>query len=79
MGCPSAIRTAPLAHSSISMLTICRAEPVAEQLPQRLFVPGDAVALDQREKVLRRVAAQRRLGEMRVGGEIAVRARPANW
>src|SRR5690606_34231055 len=40
---------------------------VAEQLPQRLLVPGDAVALDQRQEVLRRVPAQRRLGEMGMG------------
>lgn len=39
---------------------------VAEQLPQRLFVPGDAVAIDQSDEVLRPVAAQGRLGEMRV-------------
>ncbi len=45
----------------------CRA--VAEELAEGLFVPGDAVALDQREKVGRRVAGQGRLGEMRVGGE----------
>src|SRR5690606_16183378 len=40
---------------------------VAEQLPERLLVPGDAVALHQREEVLRGVPAQRRLGEMGIG------------
>ncbi len=49
---------------------------VAEQLPQRLLVPGDAVPLHQVEEIARRVAAERRLGEMRVGREIAVRRGP---
>src|SRR3546814_3182224 len=40
---------------------------VAEQLPQGLLVPGDAVAVDQGDEVLRRVAAQRRHAEVRVG------------
>ena len=39
---------------------------VAEELAQRLFMPGDAMRLDQFEKVGGRVAAQRGLGEMRV-------------
>jgi hypothetical protein len=46
---------------------------VAEELTQRLLVPGDAVLLDQREEILRGVAAQRRLDEMRVGRQVAVR------
>ena len=40
---------------------------VAEQLTQRLFVPGDAVAMDQRDEISGRVARQRRFGEMRIG------------
>ena len=35
---------------------------VAEELAERLFVPGDAVLFDQRDEVVRRVARQRRLG-----------------
>ena len=46
---------------------------VAEQLPQRLLVPGDAVPLDQRDEVVLGVAGQRRFGEMRIGREEAVR------
>ena len=46
--------------------------PVAEQLPQRLLVPRDAVAVDQRDEVVCGVARQRRLGEMRVSRQIAV-------
>ncbi len=42
----------------------CRA--VAEQLPQRLFVPGDAVAIDQVDEIPLGVACQRRFGEMRI-------------
>jgi len=45
---------------------------VAEQLPERLFVPGDAIGFDQSEEILRGVAAQRRFGEMRIGGKIPV-------
>ena len=45
---------------------------VAEELAERLFVPGDAVALDQGEEVGGRVAGERRDGEMGVGGEEAV-------
>ena len=44
---------------------------VAEELPQSLFVPGDAVALDEREEVRGRVAAQRRAREMRIGADEA--------
>ena len=39
---------------------------VAEQLPARLLVPGDAVALDQRDEVALGVAAQRRTAELRI-------------
>jgi hypothetical protein len=46
---------------------------IAEQLAQRLFVPGDAVLLDQRKEILRGIAAERRLGEMRVLRKVAVR------
>ena len=42
---------------------------VAEQLAAVLLVPGDAVAPEQRQEVLRRVARQRRPAEMRVVGE----------
>ena len=42
---------------------------IAEQLAQGFFVIGDAVALDQRDEILRRVAAERRNAEMRIGGE----------
>ncbi len=48
---------------------------VAEQLPQRLFVKGDAVFFDQRDEISRRVAAQRRFGEVRIGRDIAFRHR----
>ena len=46
---------------------------VAEQLAERLFVPGDAMAVDQVDEILRRVAAQRRHGEMAVGRKVALR------
>jgi hypothetical protein len=49
---------------------------VAEELPERLLVPGDAVALDQREEIPLGIAAERRLGEMRVLGEEVLRPRP---
>ena len=39
---------------------------VAEQLPGRLGVVADAVSLHQRDKLPRRVAGQRRFGEVRV-------------
>ena len=45
---------------------------IAEQLSQRLLVPGDVVAIDQLDEVRRGVARQRRLGEMRVGRKVAV-------
>ena len=35
-------------------------------------MPGDAIAIDQRDEILRAIAAQRRFGEMGVGGQIAV-------
>ena len=40
---------------------------VAEELAQRLLVPGDAVLLDQGDEVVLGVARQRRLAEMRIG------------
>ena len=46
---------------------------VAEQLPQRLFVEGDAMLLHQRDKVMLGVARQRRAREMRIGREEALR------
>jgi hypothetical protein len=42
---------------------------VAEELAEGLLVVGDAVLLDQGEEVLRGVAGERGLGEVRVGGE----------
>ena len=45
---------------------------VAEELAQRLLVPGDAVTLDQVEEILRGVAAERGLHEMRVLREVAI-------
>ena len=39
---------------------------VAEQLAEFLLVIGDAMALDQRDEIGRRVARQRRLAEMRI-------------
>ena len=44
---------------------------VAEELPERLFVPGDAVARDQPEEIGRGIARQRRFREMGVLGEKA--------
>src|ERR1700678_2209050 len=60
--------------------TCCRAFPlehghnvagcaVAKELPQGLLMPGDLVPLYQFEKVRRRIARQRGLGKMRIGGE----------
>ena len=46
---------------------------VAEQLPERLLVIGDAMALDQRDEIMLRVAVERRLVEMRIGREEPVR------
>ena len=40
---------------------------VAEQLAQRLLVPGDAVLFDQGDEVVLGVAGQGRLAEVRVG------------
>ena len=50
---------------------------VAEQLPELLLVPGDAVALQLRHEVGRRVARERRAGEVRVLGEEALGRREA--
>ena len=59
--------------------TVISAIPVEftriSQLAQCLFVPGDAVAIDQSNEVRRRVAAERRLGEMRIGGMEAIGGR----
>jgi hypothetical protein len=49
---------------------------IAEQLPQLFLVVGDAVALDQVDEVVRCVARQCRLAEMRIGGQV-VRGRRA--
>ena len=48
------------------MAMICSRGAVAEQLALVLLVEGDAVALDQRDEILRRVARQRRAAEVRV-------------
>ena len=45
---------------------------VAEQLAERLFVPGDAVATDQGDEIGRRIAAERGLGEMWIGRKVAI-------
>jgi hypothetical protein len=42
---------------------------VAEELAQRLLVPGDTVLLHQGDEVVLRIARQRRLAEMRIGRE----------
>ena len=42
------------------------ADPVAEQLPQRLLVVRDAVPLHHRDEIPRRVSRQRRFGEVRI-------------
>jgi hypothetical protein len=39
---------------------------VAEQLPERLLVPGNPVPLNQFDKVSRSIERQRRLGKMRI-------------
>jgi hypothetical protein len=39
---------------------------VAEKLPQRLFMPGDAVAADQVDEIPLAIAGERRFAEMRV-------------
>ena len=36
-------------------------------------MPGDAMAFDQGDEILRAVSAQRRFGEMRIGRQIAIR------
>ena len=46
--------------------------PIAEQLPECFFMPGDGVALDQSEEVPLGVAAEGGLGEVRVVGQKAL-------
>ena len=46
---------------------------VAEQLPERLLVIGDAMPLDQRDEVVLGVAVERRLVEMRIGRDEPLR------
>lgn len=48
---------------------------VAEQLPARLLVISDAVFLDQRNEIMLRIAAQRRLAEVRIAGQKVRRCR----
>ena len=43
---------------------------VAEQLPQFLLVPANAVAFDHGNKIFRRIAGQRRFGKVRVGRDV---------
>jgi hypothetical protein len=45
---------------------------VAEQLAQGFFMPGDPVAVDQVDEVLRAVAAECALCEMGVGGNVTL-------
>ena len=42
---------------------------VAEQLPERLLVIGNAMALDQRDEIVLRVTAKRRAAEVRIAGQ----------
>ena len=53
--------------------------PVAEQLPQRLFVPRDAMARDEVKEIPLRVAAEGGFAEMRVLRQERSRARCAGW
>jgi hypothetical protein len=45
---------------------------IAEKLAQRLFMPGDAVRLDQGEEIGRGIPAERRAREMRIFRQIAI-------
>ena len=47
---------------------------VAEELAEGLFVPGDAVFFDESDEVGGRVAGERGLGEVGIGGEEIFRA-----
>ena len=47
---------------------------VAEKLAERLFVPGNTVAVDHGDEIGGRETGKRRLAEMRVGGEEILRA-----
>jgi hypothetical protein len=47
--------------------------PVAKELPERLFVPGYAVAFNQLDKVARRIPRQRRPAEIGVLRQIVRR------
>ena len=49
---------------------------VAEQLAQRLLVPGDAVPVHQVDEVVLGVARQGRLAEVRIGRQEGLRRRP---
>ena len=51
--------TLPSAHSASSMRTICCAEPSQNNCPLCFLVPGDAVAFDLGDEILRRVARER--------------------
>ena len=48
--------------------------PVAEELAERLFVPGDAVAVDERDEVVGPVARERRARKIGIRGKKVLRA-----
>ncbi len=48
---------------------------IAEQLPERFLVPRDAVVFDHLKEIIRRVAAECRLGEMFVIRKVTFGAR----
>ena len=52
---------------------------VAEKLAQLFLVPGDAVPLHQRDEIVRRVAGQRRLAEVRIRTRDNSPAPRAGW
>src|SRR5258707_1147349 len=46
---------------------------VAEKLAESFLVIANAMALDQRDEIVLRIAAERRLAEMRIGGKKTLR------
>ena len=67
---PAAKRLRPVAFFHEHFDNLARGS-VTEQLTKRFFMKGDTIAAHQFDKILRRVPSQRRLGKMRVGGQIA--------
>jgi hypothetical protein len=65
-----------LAHLAGQQVDDLLARTIAEQLPERLLVVGDPIAVDQLDEVGRRVPGQRRDREPLVGRNEAVRPRP---